>query len=144
MDDRGRAFHYASFMLDYARQRALEILKIPSRAVFVTSGPAGVHASMFPCEASGLDLYILIPSASDHIFNLEHEHDVTLLTDVWELKGQAQIMSPGRQNIELDLLHEQGVEWCMLVRVEPSRLQIRNQKGWGYQETIDLTPSLQE
>jgi hypothetical protein len=49
-------------------------------------------------------------------------------------------MPPGRQNIELDLLHEQGVEWCMLVRVETSRLQIRKQKGWGYQETIDLKP----
>ena len=140
MDDRRRAFHYARFMLDYARQRALEILKIPSRAVLVTSGPAGVHASVFPCEASGLNLYLLIPRASDHIFNLEQEPGVTLLTDVWELKGQAQLMPPGRQNIELDLLHEQGVEWCMLVRVETSRLQIRKQKGWGYQETIDLKP----
>ena len=127
-------------MLDYARQRALEILRLPSRAVFVSSGPAGVHASVFPCEASGLNLYLLIPRASDHIFNLEHEPGVTLLTDSWELKGEAQIIPPGRQKIELDLSHEQGVEWCVLVRVEPSRLQIRKQNGWGYQETIDFSP----
>ena len=38
-------------MLDYARQRAIEALKITQKAVLATSGPAGVQATEFPCEA---------------------------------------------------------------------------------------------
>jgi hypothetical protein len=72
-------------MLDYARQRAIEILKIPRSAVLATSGPAGVQLSEFPCEALDLDLYLLVPQTSDHLFNLEHVSTVSLLTDIWRV-----------------------------------------------------------
>ena len=125
-------------MLDYARQRAIEALGTPCTAVLVTSGPAGVQASKFRCETMDLDLYLLVPQTSDHLFNLEHESTVTLLTAGCELKGQAQITSRGGPDLELDLLREPGAAWCALVRVEISQVQIRSEQGWGNLETIDL------
>jgi hypothetical protein len=125
-------------MLDYARQRAIEALKIPRRAVLATSGPAGLQAGEFPCEAIDLDLYLLVPKTSDHLFNLEHDSTVTLLTDRWELKGEAQVISPNSPDFELNLLREPGAEWCELVRVDPCRMQVRREGGWGNLETIDL------
>jgi len=125
-------------MLDYARQRAVEALKTPRKAILATSGPAGVQASEFICEAVELDLYILVPKTSDHLFNLEHDSSVSLLTPEWELRGQAQIIPPGIPDLRLDLLGEPDAEWCALVRVDPWRIQIRRGEGWGNLETIDL------
>lgn len=125
-------------MLDYARQRAREALGTPRIAVLVTSGPAGVQASEFRCEAIELDLYLLVPQTSDHLFNLEHDSIVTVLTVGCELKGQAQIISRGAPDLDLDLWREPGAEWCVLVQVEPSQVQIRSERGWGNLETIDL------
>lgn len=125
-------------MLDYARQRASEALRIPRSAVLATSGPAGIQAGEFPCEAIDLDLYLLVPKTSDHLFNLEHDSTVTLLTAGWELKGQAQIIPPGVSDLRLDLLREPGAGWCVLVRIDPWQMQIRREEGWGNIETIDL------
>ena len=125
-------------MLDYARQRASEALRIPRSAVLATNGPAGIQAGEFSCEAIDLDLYLLVPKTSDHLFNLEHDSTVTLLTTGWELKGQAQIIPPGVPDLRLELLREPAAEWCELVRVDPWRLQIRREEGWGNIETIDL------
>jgi hypothetical protein len=128
-------------MLDYARQRAIEVLKVPRRAVLATSGPAGVQASEFPCEAIELELYLLVPQTSDHLFNLEHLSTVSLLTDEWELKGEAQIVSPDATGLKLDMLREPEAVCSVLVRVRPSKLQFRRVKGWGNLETIDIQPS---
>lgn len=125
-------------MLDYARQRAIEALRIPRRALLATSGPAGLQAGEFPCEAVELNLYLLVPKTCDHLFNLEHDSTATLLTAVWELRGEAQVISPNALNIELDLLREPDAEWCELVRVDPRRMQVRREGNWGNLETIDL------
>ena len=125
-------------MLDYARQRAIEVLKVPRRAVLATSGPAGVQASEFPCEAIELELYLLVRQTSDHLFNLEHLSSVSLLTDKWELKGEAQVVFPDTTERQLDLLQKPEAAWSVLVRVTPSRLQIRRDNGWGNLETIDM------
>lgn len=134
-------------MLDYARQRAREALKASHTAVLVTSGKAGIQASEVPCQAVDLVLYLLVPQTSDHLFNLEQSDDVTLLSSGWELKGQAQVLSAGAQSPELELLRQYsafrqpGSEWCAVIRVEPTRMQIRRAGGWGNIETIDLGPS---
>jgi hypothetical protein len=125
-------------MMDYARQRAIEVLKVPRTAVLVTSGPAGVQASEFPCEAIALILYLLVPQTSDHLFNLKNEAGVTLLTAAWELKGQAQIIAPDAPIPDLDILQKPAAQWCALVRVQPRQIQIRREGGWGNLETIDL------
>jgi hypothetical protein len=125
-------------MLDYVRQRASEALSIPRSVVLATSGPAGIQAGEFPCEAIDLKLYLLVPKTSDHLFNLEHDSTVTLLTAGWVLKGQAQMIPPGISDLRLDLLHEPGAVWCVLVRIDPCQMQIRREGGWGNIETIDL------
>ncbi len=124
--------------LDYARQRAIEALRIPRKAVLATSGPAGLQASEFPCEAVGLALFLLVPKTSDHLFNLEHSSTVTLLTAEWELKGEAQVISPDTPGLELALLQEPGAQWCELLRVDPCQMQVRREGSWGYSETIDF------
>ncbi|MCL4562705.1 MAG: pyridoxamine 5'-phosphate oxidase family protein [Chloroflexi bacterium] len=125
-------------MLDYARQRAREALSTPQTAVLATSGPAGVQAGEFPCEAIGLELFLLVPQTSDHLFNLEHDSSVSLLTAGWEMKGNAQVIASEAYDLKLGLLQDPSAKWCALVRVEPGMLQIRGKKGWGNLETIDL------
>ena len=125
-------------MLDYARQRVREALRIPHRAVLATTGPAGLHASEVPCEAVELNLYLLLPRTSDHLFNLEHESAVTVVTSGWELKGHAKIVPSDTPGLELNSLREPGTEWFVLVQVDPSQLQVHRVGGWGNLETIDL------
>jgi len=125
-------------MLDYTRQRAVEVLKTPCRAVLATSGPAGLQASEVPCQALGLVLYLLVPRTSDHLFNLEHEPHVTVLAGEWEVRGEAQLSPEGETGPGLSLLHAPEAQWCVLVRVDPSQLHIRMEGGWGNRETIDL------
>ncbi len=125
-------------MLDYARQRAIEVLKVPRRAVLATSGPAGVQAHEFPCEAIELELYLLVPQTSDHLFNLEHVSAVSLLTKKWELKGEAHVVATNTTELQLKILQEPEAVWSVLVRVTPSKLQIRREAGWGNLETIDI------
>ena len=125
-------------MLDYARQRASAALDDPRTVVLITSGPAGVQTGEFRCEVFDLSLYLLIPQTSDHLFNLEHESTVTLLTTTCELKGQARPVSRAASDLNVSLCHEPDAEWCALVRVEICQVQIRGEDGWRNRETIDL------
>ncbi len=125
-------------LLDYAHQRAIEALGEPRTAVLVTNGPAGIQVREFPCEMRELDLYLLVPRTSDHLFNLEHESRVTLLTVSCEIRGRAHLIDQGALNLELGLCEESAAAWCALVRVEISQVQIQSARGWGNLETIDL------
>jgi hypothetical protein len=127
-------------MLDYARQHVRDALKVPRTAVLATSGPAGVQVGEYPCEAIDLDLYMLVPRTSDHLYNLENNVAVTVLAAGWELRGEAQLLSPGAPDLDLRVLHGPEAEWCALVRVHPCQVQIRRDEGWGNLETIDLKP----
>ncbi len=125
-------------MLNYARQQAAEALRKTRTAVLATSGPAGVQASEFPCEAQDLTLFLLVPRTSDHLYNLEQNPAVTLLSAGWELKGEARVLHPGESGPALDLLRKPGAEWCALVRVDAHRVHLRRESEWGNRETIDL------
>jgi hypothetical protein len=127
-------------MLDYACQRAVEALKETPTAILASGGPAGVQAGEYACEAAGLDLFLLVPRTSDHLFNLEYDSAVTMLTPGWELKGTAQIVSDCATVPGLALLKKSGAKFCALVRVRPRRIHIRRAGGWGSVETIDLEP----
>jgi hypothetical protein len=124
-------------MLDYACQRAIQALKVPRRAVLVTSGPAGVQVSEGPCAAIDLKLYLLVPQTSDHLFNLESDPSVTLLAANWVLKGTARIIPPNVLNLEPGLFQVSEEQGCILVQVDPCQVQIRREQGWGNLETID-------
>ncbi len=125
-------------MLNYAHQQAAEALGKARAAVLATSGPAGVQASEVLCEAQDLALYLLVPRTSDHLFNLEQNPYVTLLSARWELKGRARVLLPGEPGPGLDLCREPDAEWCALVRVDAYRVHIRREGAWGNVETIDL------
>jgi len=125
-------------MLDYARARAIQILQPARSAVLATHGPAGLQVAEIPCEAVDLDLYLLLPWTSDHLFNLEQDPCVTLLTSSWELKGQVRLVSPTTLDLHLDLLREPAAACSALLHVTPSRIQVRRPQGWGYLETLEL------
>ncbi len=114
------------------------MLKVPRRVVLATNGPCGVQAAEFDCEAVDLELYLLIPETSDHLFNLENHPRVTLLASGWEMKGTAQILRSPCPGFALGLLRQREAAWCVLVRVDPCQIQIRREGGWGNSETIDL------
>jgi hypothetical protein len=125
-------------MLNYARHRAIEMLKITRRAVLVSNGPSGLQAGYYRCEALGLELYLLVPGTSDHLPNLEQETNVTLLSSAWELKGEAKVLSPDCDHPDLELTGDPLAKWCRLVRVKPVRMQVYRGEGWGNLETLDL------
>ena len=126
-------------MMNYARERAEEILKTARTAVLATTGPAGVQVGEFPCEAFELELYLLIPKTSDHLFNLEQDDRVALHTEQWELTGKGQVFSPGEKMPEISLLPKFKVGWYVFVKVIPGQIQVLRTDGWGPAETIDLT-----
>jgi hypothetical protein len=125
-------------MLNYARHRAIEMLKITRRAVLVSNGPSGLQAGYYRCEALGLELYLLVPGTSDHLFNLEQETNVTLLSSAWELKGIAQLLPKEFVHSDLELTRDPLAKWCRLVRVRPVSMQVYREEGWGNLETLDL------
>jgi hypothetical protein len=127
-------------MLDYARQRAREVLSNLQTVVLATSGPAGVRVGEFTCEAHDLELFLLLPETSDHIFNLEHDLHVTLLTPKWEMQGVAEIISAESTDLHLPLFQDPNAKWCVIVKVKPQLIEIRRKSGWGNIETIDLKP----
>lgn len=126
-------------MFDYVRLRASETIKDVRSVVLATSGPAGVQANEFTCEAHGLLLYLLLPQTSDHLYNLEHDSQVTLLAHGWQVKGNAQVITAQEAPDSLRLLQNAGARWSTLLRIEVCVLQITGVKGWGNIETIDLT-----
>lgn len=127
-------------MISYEHQRAREKLKAATSAILATTGPAGVLVSEFPCEAVELDIYLLLPKVSDHIFNLEQDNRVALHTSQCELTGKASMLSPEEKCPQLSLLPKIGTAWYVIVKVVPSQIQILRSEGWGSAETIDLTP----
>lgn len=126
-------------MLDYSHKCAIDALKIPRRVIMATNGPAGLLASEFICESVDLKLYVLVPKTSDHLFNLESDLSVSLVTDGWELRGQAHILIDPPADLDLQLLNEPGYMWCTLVRIDPCRINFRSENGQANIETIDLT-----
>ncbi len=127
-------------MVNYARERAMEVLKTARTAILATAGIAGLQVSEFPCEAVELDLYLLLPRTSDHLFNLEQDGRVALHTDQWELTGKGRALSLKEEWPRIALLPRTGTEWYVLVKIVPSQIQVLRPEGWGPAETIDLAP----
>ena len=127
-------------MINYARERAIEILQLTSTAVLATNGPSGVQVSEFPCEAVELNLYLLLPRTSDHLFNLEQDDRVALHTDQWELTGKARALSLEKKWPQISILTKTEMTLYVLIKVVPDKIQVLRSEGWGPAETIDLSP----
>jgi Pyridoxamine 5'-phosphate oxidase len=127
-------------MINYARERAIEVLKTADTVVLATVGLNGVQASKFLFEAVELDLYLLVPRTSDHLFNLEHDDRVALHTEQWELTGKGRVLSSEEEWPQISMLPKTGTAYYILIKVVPSQIQVLRPEGWGPAETIDLMP----
>ena len=123
-------------MLNHLRQRVTETLSTARTATLSTHGAAGIQANVFPCESVDLGLYLLVPRTSDHLFNLEHNPEVVVTTETWQVRGTACIAQ--EYPPELGLLQQPGAAWCEVLAVRPARIQIEPRNGSGYAETIDV------
>lgn len=125
-------------MLEHLRERVVHLLGHVHSVTLSTSGPAGLQASRLPCEACGLDLYILVSRTSDHLLNIETEPDVVLVDDYWNINGSAEILPVCAYPPDLCLTHLPDVAWSKIVRVRPLRLNVLATESGSPIETIDV------
>ena len=125
-------------MLDHLRQRVARILASTDMATLSTSGPAGIQARIFPCEARELRLYLLVPGTSDHLLNLEQNPAAVISTPDWQLRGSGKALTQQSRPMGLELPNAPQATGCVLVEFQPMQLQIYRKNGWGFSETIDI------
>ena len=115
-------------MSTYLQQRAEELLKQYDAATLATGGQAGPQVSHVPCKANGLRLHLFLPHGSDHLFNLETQPELVLLTPGWKLYGC------GAPSDDIAPPHD----WQTVVVVTPARLHILGADGQSIIETLDF------
>ncbi|MEP7356640.1 MAG: hypothetical protein ABI847_05330 [Anaerolineales bacterium] len=123
-------------MLEHLRQRVIETLAGVRTVTLTTSGSAGLQAGHLPCQALGTLLYVLVPRASDHLFNLETQPEVVVVDEIWNLKGRAQLAAlavwPPR------LRQHPDAKRCEVIEIHPSRLSLLCRETGSPIETIDV------
>lgn len=125
-------------MLQNLRERASEALATARQIVLSAYGPADIQTEAVACEAVGLALYVLVPRASDLLFNLESSTHVVATADTWQVRGVAHLLPPGAYPDRLALHMTPAAAWCDVVEIRPTRLQLRPLIGQGQGETIDI------
>lgn len=123
-------------VLRQLRQRASEALSSARQIVLSTVGPAEIQAESLACEALGLSLYVLVARTSDLLFNLESNSLVVATADTWQMRGAARLLRPGQCPDGLALSRAPEMEWCQMVEIRPTQIQLRPRDGRS--ETIDL------
>ncbi len=126
-------------LLNYLRRRVAETLAPVQRAVLTTWGPADIQAGEYACEALGLNLYLAVPLASDHLFNLETRSRVVVLGDGWRLHGTARCIARDAAPASLRLARAIDPRRTALVEVWPTRFDIEGSDQRAG-ETIDIEP----
>lgn len=135
--------HILNNMLTYYKSRVASILATVETATLSTAGPAGTQARHYPCEAQGLLLYLLLPSMSDQLLNLEQNGAAVITTPSWMLRGEGRVLALTDGPDSLRLPKSAAAGGCMLVEIRPWQLQVYRENGWGFSETIDFDPVLE-
>ncbi len=125
-------------MIHQLRQRASEALSTVHQIVLSAGGPADIQAQVLPCEAVGLALYALVPRTSDLLFNLESNALVVATADTWQARGVARLLTAREYPDRLAIAGTPEAEWCEVVEIRPTRLQLRPVDGQSQGETIDI------
>jgi hypothetical protein len=125
-------------MLEELRYRAATALTWPRTATVVTYGPAGLQADLVPCAAQDLHLFLLVPSTSEHLLNLEANPELVLTTATWRARGRGRKLSVGERPAIVALSDNPTAPWCVWLEVALTRLTITHMHGWGATETIDI------
>jgi hypothetical protein len=102
-----------------------------------TSGPADLQASRLPGEARDVTLYLLVPRASDHLFNLETTAEIVVVNREWEARGHARVLPRGEQPAGLALTDRAEAAWSELVELRVERFHQAARPGRSA-ETIDI------
>jgi hypothetical protein len=125
-------------MLEHLRRRIAATLADTRAVTLATFGPADLQASILPCEADELRLFVLVPRASDQLFNLENNPSVVATADHWELRGHARVMPPAERPASLSLVRSPEARWSEVVEIWPERVQIFPELDGSQPETIDV------
>ena len=108
-------------MLGQLRQEALQLLADISHCMLSTSGPAGIQASVVPCQLQTDYLYLLVPDTSEHIFNLEHDSEVVVTAERWQLRGEANLCESTYSPFSTE-----QTSWHVTIEIRPKRMQINS------------------
>ena len=128
-------------MLSELRAEALALIACTQHCILSTMGPAGVQASMVACVVRDACVYALVPSTTDHLFNLESHTEVVLTTALWQLRGTGLVLggADGRYGTApRDLSLRANTEGYTLVEVFPFRMHIAAAGPGRYSKTIDF------
>ena len=117
-------------MNQHLKQRMEELLTRNDGVTLATCAPAGPQLSSIPYQTRQFLVYLFVPHGSDHLFNLEIQPELVLLSPGWKLQGVGVI----QQESPVAAPHA----WQIVVRVVPVRLHILSQDGQFSIETIDF------
>lgn len=109
----------------HLQQRVKTLLQSYHSATLATCGPAGPQISIVACTVEELHLHLSVSHSSDHLFNLETQPLLVLMTAGWRLHGQGHIT-------------EDTYRQKTLIVVTGTRLHILNEDGQHITETIDF------
>ncbi len=115
-------------MNKHLQERVEELLNRYAVATLATCGQAGPQISSVSYETRHLQLHLFIPHHSDHLFNLETQAELVVLSPTWRLHGWVVAAS------ETTAPHK----WQSVVCVQPNRLHILSEDGQSTVETIDF------
>ncbi len=127
-------------MIDHLRRCVCAALAPAQEILLATCCQAELQVSRLPGEGRDLALYLLVPRASDHLFNLEREPQVVVVTQAWELRGLARVLAPASRPRGLALCGREEAQWSELVAVQVQRLHLYA-SGRRPAETIDIEPT---
>jgi hypothetical protein len=114
----------------HLQQRIEALFHQHERVTLATCGAAGPQISLVTARANGLTLVLFVPHTSDHLFNLEQQPELVLLTPTWKLHGRG-VAAP-----EHPIAPPHA--WQTAVRVVPVRLHILNDDSQNSVETLDF------
>ena len=116
-------------MKTYLEQHVVEQFARYKSATLATFGEAGLQLSRVDYLSQYLRLYLLLPHGSDHLFNMEQQPEIILLSPSWRLNGR---IAGVYRNPVAPPQHWHIVEVC------PVQLHILSEKGYSSVETIDF------
>lgn len=111
-------------------QRVESLLAGYDQAVLATCGVAEPQVSVAHYQMQDTHLHVFVTHASDHLFNLETQPELVLLSPAWKLYGRGAVSPDNSLGLPQP--------WQVIIRVQPLRLHILNADGSGYTETIDI------
>lgn len=121
-------------MIEHLRLWASQAFSTVDSVILATCGPSGPKVSRVQSSARETILVVRVPTLSDHLFNLEHQNMVAVLTPAWQLYGCASVQERGA-----GILPENTqANWQVMVEISPIRLQVLSEDELSVIETIDF------